>query len=259
MIGANAPLCVAARCMKCEYTCCGRANAPQSAYIWAWPKRVARYLPPLVGQDTTHKMPPTIEAVLGVDDDFGARLVALIPNLRTFAKSLCRGRGDADDLTQESIANAWQARASFTPGTNLKAWLFVIQRNAFYSAHRRTWREVGRDDDAMQRIMVTHAPQHASAELTDLSRAMALLPDDQREALILVGAGGFTYKEAAVMRGCQTGTMKSRVSRARQAVATSITDLLPRHSGKPASAYMGIVRNLARLTGIEGASAMRVA
>ena len=110
-------------------------------------------------------MPTTVEAVLGVDDDFGARLIALIPNLRVFANSLCRGRGreDADDLAQESIASAWQSRASFTPGTNLKAWLFVIQRNAFYSAHRRTWREVDWDGDAMEQIMVTNAPQQASA------------------------------------------------------------------------------------------------
>jgi RNA polymerase sigma-70 factor (ECF subfamily) len=194
-------------------------------------------------------MPTTVEAVLGVDDDFGARLIALIPNLRVFAKSLCRGRsGDAaDDLAQESIASAWAARAFFRR-TNLKAWLFVIQRNAFYSAHRRTWREVDWDDDAMERIMVTSAPQHVSAELTDLTRAMSMLPNDQREALILVGAGGFTHQEAAVMRGCKTGTMKARVSRARHSIVTSMTDVLPRSIVLPGGAYASIARELATLS-----------
>jgi RNA polymerase sigma-70 factor (ECF subfamily) len=200
-------------------------------------------------------MPTNVEAVLGVDDDFGARLIALIPNLRAFAKSLCRGRSrdDADDLAQESIASAWQARASFLPGTNLKAWLFVIQRNAFYSAHRRTWRQVDWDDEAMERVMVTGAPQQASAELTDLARAIALLPDEQREALILVGAGGFTHKEAAALRGCETGTMKCRVSRARQTIVSSMIGILPRPIGKPASAYAGIARELAMLSGAKTA------
>lgn len=163
-----------------------------------------------------------VDAVLGVEDDFGARLTALIPNLRAFARTLCRGRDGAEDLAQEAMMSAWKSRASFQPGSNLKAWLFVIQRNAYYSAHRRKWREVEWDEDAMGKIMVSYAAQHASAELADVSRAMALLPADQREALILVGAGGFTYEEAATLRGCATGTMKSRVSRARTAVVAQM-------------------------------------
>lgn len=196
-------------------------------------------------------MPMTVEAVLGVDDDFGARLVALIPNLRAFARSLCRGdsRLDAEDLAQEAIASAWQARASFSPGTNLKAWLFVIQRNAFYSAHRRTWREVDWSGDAMERITMGHAPQQASAELIDLTRAMTLLPDDQREALILVGAGGFTHAQAAQLRGCRPGTMKSRVSRARQSIATSMMNVLPRSIVEPGAAYASLAGELAMLSG----------
>ena len=163
-----------------------------------------------------------VDAVLGVEDDFGARLTALIPDLRAFAKSLCRGRDGAEDLAQEAMMSAWKSRASFEPGSNLRAWLFVIQRNAYYSAHRRQWREVEWNEDAMGKIMISHAAQHASAELADVSRAMWLLPADQRDALILVGAGGFTYGEAATLRGCATGTMKSRVSRARTAVASSM-------------------------------------
>jgi RNA polymerase sigma-70 factor (ECF subfamily) len=169
-------------------------------------------------------MSNAVHAVPRADDDFGTRLTALVPNLRAFANTLCRGRGDAEDLMQEAVMNAWKSRESFEPGTNLKAWLFVIQRNAFYSAHRRKWRQVDWDEAVMDRRLVTAPAQQASAELTDLMRAMSALPCEQREALMLVGAGGFSYKRAASMRGCATGTMKSRVSRGRQAVALLLTD-----------------------------------
>lgn len=193
-----------------------------------------------------------VDAVFGVEDDFGARLTALVPNLRAFAKSLCRGRDGAEDLAQEAILSAWKSRASFQPGSNLKAWLFVIQRNAYYSAHRRKWREVEWDEDAMGKIMVSHAAQHASAELSDVSRAMVLLPSDQREALILVGAGGYTYEEAATLRGCAMGTMKSRVSRARAAVISQLDavggpGLVPART-LSGGAYQAIVRQVAMLS-----------
>jgi RNA polymerase sigma-70 factor, ECF subfamily len=188
-----------------------------------------------------------VDAVLGVEDDFGARLTALIPNLRAFAKTLCRGRDGAEDLAQEAMLNAWKSRASFQPGSNLKAWLFVIQRNAYYSAHRRKWREVEWNEDAIGKIMISHATQHASAELSDVSRAMTLLPADQRDALILVGAGGFTYGEAATLRGCATGTMKSRVSRARTAVASSMVlrSALPMPRKLAGNAYQNIALEVA--------------
>ncbi len=185
-----------------------------------------------------------------VDEDFRARLIELIPYLRAFAQTLCRNRDVADDLAQESITHAWQARASFQPGTNLKAWLFVIQRNAFYSAHRRKWRQVDWDEGAMERVLVTHGSQQASVELSDLKRAMNTLPDEQREALILVGAGGFSYEEAASICGCAIGTMKSRVSRARSAIASLMeaTTNLPQSSESPSSAYQSIATELDALS-----------
>jgi RNA polymerase sigma-70 factor (ECF subfamily) len=189
-----------------------------------------------------------VEAARGVDDDFGVRLTALIPNLRAFARTLCRGRDGAEDLAQESMMIAWKSRASFESGSNLKAWLFVIQRNAHYSAHRRKWREVEWDQDTADKILVAPPVQLASAELADVSRAMVLLPADQREALILVGAGGFTYHEAALLRGCPTGTMKSRVARARIAVASLMKDgALPSACKTSSGAYQRFGRDVAAL------------
>ncbi len=190
------------------------------------------------------------KAAPGPDDDFRARLVELLPYLRAFAHTLCRSRDGADDLAQESLASAWKARASFEPGTNLKAWLFMIQRNAFYSAHRRKWRQVDWDDQAMDRVLITDASQQVSVELTDLKRAMSMLADEQREALILVGAGGFSYQEASSICGCAVGTMKSRVSRARSAITSLMAEgtRLPPSSESASSAYQGIVSELDALS-----------
>lgn len=184
------------------------------------------------------------------DETFRARLIELAPYLRAFARTLCGNRDIADDLAQESLASAWKARTSFQPGTNMKAWLFMIQRNAFYSAHRRKWRQVDWDDDAMDRVLVTNPSQQASVELTELKRAMTMLPDEQREALILVGAGGFSYQEAASICGCAVGTMKSRVSRGRQTIASLLTEsvCLPKSSEDASSAYQGILSELDTLS-----------
>src|SRR6185369_13532362 len=123
--------------------------------------------------------------------------VELIPYLRAFARTLSNHRNEADDLCQEALAKAWQSRASFEPGTNMKAWLFVILRNQFYSEKRRSWRSQPWDDEIAERRLVTHASQESAAELSDVARAMRCLPDEQREALILVGAGEFSYQETA--------------------------------------------------------------
>jgi RNA polymerase sigma-70 factor (ECF subfamily) len=183
-------------------------------------------------------------------ESFRADLLRLIPHLRAFAQTLCRNRDTADDLAQQSIANAWQSRASFVPGTNLKAWLFVIQRNAFYSNHRRKWRQVEWDEDVMERALVTPGAQEQSVALTELKRAMSTLPDEQREALILVGAGGFSYEEAAGICSCATGTMKSRVSRARKTLTSLMTGLaaLPKSGETGQSAYQDMSLELDALT-----------
>lgn len=123
---------------------------------------------------------------------FKADLLDLIPFLRAFARSLCGNPDMADDLAQETLVKAWQARASFAPGTNLKAWLFTILRNQFYSDRRRAWRQAPWDQDAAERIPGLSSEQGWAAELSDTARALSSLSDEQREALILVGACGLT-------------------------------------------------------------------
>jgi RNA polymerase sigma-70 factor (ECF subfamily) len=149
---------------------------------------------------------------------FKSELLSLIPFLRAFARSLCGNQDAADDLAQETLVKAWQSRATFDPGTNLKAWLFTILRNQFYSDRRRAWRQTPWDQEAAERLPGTNQDQSWSADLSDTARALRNLPDEQREALILVGAGGFSYAEAAAICHCAVGTVKSRVARARKAL-----------------------------------------
>jgi len=154
------------------------------------------------------------------DDDaqFKHDLLDLIPFLRAFARSLCGNQETADDLAQETLVKAWQARDMFAPGTNLKAWLFTILRNQFYSDRRRAWRQAPWDQDAAERIPGSAGEQAWAAELSDTTRALSCLSDEQREALILVGAGGFSYEDAAQICNCAVGTVKSRVARARKSL-----------------------------------------
>jgi RNA polymerase sigma-70 factor (ECF subfamily) len=150
--------------------------------------------------------------------DFKNELLALIPFLRAFARSLTGNQEGADDLAQETLVKAWQSRATFIPGTNLKAWLFTILRNQFYSDRRRAWRQAPWDQEAAERIPGGGEDQVFSAQLSDTARALRCLSDEQREALILVGAGGFSYEDAAQICKCAVGTVKSRVARARKAL-----------------------------------------
>ena len=142
-------------------------------------------------------------------------LVEMIPALRAFARSLCGHREMADDLAQEALAKAWQARDRFQPGTNLKAWLFVILRNEFYSNHRRSKTVADYAAANAHNGEGVDAEQHAKLDLTDLMRAFNLLAPEQKEALMLT-ASDFSYEEAAAICGCALGTIKSRVARARK-------------------------------------------
>lgn len=142
-------------------------------------------------------------------------LLAAIPNLRAFAISLCGTADKADDLVQETLVRAWDKQASFQPGTNLRAWLFTILRNEFYSQMRKRGREVSDADGALTVAMATHPEQAGKLDMQDFQVALAQLPDDQREAIILIGATGLSYEEASEVCGCAVGTVKSRVSRAR--------------------------------------------
>jgi RNA polymerase sigma-70 factor (ECF subfamily) len=172
---------------------------------------------------------PTAQAAGG--EDFREKLIDLIPFLRAFARTLSGHRDEADDLCQEALAKAWQSRGTFEPGTNLKAWLFMILRNQFYSEKRRAWRQKPWDEATAEQTLVTSGTQHASIALSDVSRAMRLLPHEQREALILVGAGGFAYEEAAKICGCALGTIKSRVARARRTLEGVMSGTGPQPSG----------------------------
>jgi RNA polymerase sigma-70 factor, ECF subfamily len=150
-------------------------------------------------------------------------LVAAIPNMRAFAISLCGNRDRADDLVQEALVKAWNHLESFEQGTNLKAWLFTILRNAYFSELRKSKREVADSDGQLAARLSVPAEQQGHLELMDLNNALAQLPPDQREALILVGAEGFSYEDAATISGCAVGTVKSRVNRARVKVSQLLT------------------------------------
>ena len=144
-----------------------------------------------------------------------AELMAAIPNLRAFAMSLCGNATRSDDLVQETLVKAWDKLASFNEGTNLKAWLFTILRNIFFSEHRRRRREIEDADGNLSAGLSVHPEQLGHMDFLDFRNALLKLPNDQREALILVGAEGFSYEEAAAISGCAIGTIKSRVNRAR--------------------------------------------
>ncbi len=149
---------------------------------------------------------------------FKRELVALIPHLRAFARTLAGDAASADDLAQEAMMKAWVARDSYQMGTNMKAWTFMILRNQFYSEKRRSWRQTQLDQDAAERTLVAVDDPQSPVALDELRMGLKMLPPEQREALILVGAGGFAYEEAAEICGCAVGTVKSRVSRARKAL-----------------------------------------
>ena len=152
------------------------------------------------------------------DHAFKTELVALIPQLRAFARSLTGNATAADDLAQDAMVKAWDARAGFEMGTNMKAWTFMILRNQFYSEKRRSWRQSQLDQEAAERTLVAIDDPSGPVALDEVRMALAMLPPEQREALVLIGAGGFAYEEAAVVCGCAVGTVKSRVSRARRAL-----------------------------------------
>jgi RNA polymerase sigma-70 factor (ECF subfamily) len=131
---------------------------------------------------------------------------------------MCRQHAKAEDLAQEALAKAWKARSSFQPGTNLKAWLFTILRNELYSRARRDWRQTEWDQDAAERIPAAADAQHWHLELCDVADGLRSLPVEQREAVILIGAAGFSYSEAGEICGVPEGTVKSRVARGRMAL-----------------------------------------
>jgi RNA polymerase sigma-70 factor (ECF subfamily) len=146
-------------------------------------------------------------------------LVEEIPSLRAFAASLSRNMSEADDLVQETLLKAIKSADSFKEGTNLRAWLFTILRNTFYSTYRKRKRETLDGDGYHESRLVSPASQLDHLHFQDMRAALNQLPFEQREALILVGASGMSYEEAAEICGCALGTVKSRVNRARVRLA----------------------------------------
>ena len=164
-----------------------------------------------------------VEHVSLSDAEFKVQLAQVIPHLRAFGRSLSGSRDLADDLVQETLLKAWAARLRFQAGTNMRAWTFIILRNLYLSQMRRARFKGEWDDLVADRILAAPASQDRHVELGDMQRALMHLPQPQREALILVGAGGFAYEEAADICGCAVGTIKSRVARGRVALEALLT------------------------------------
>src|SRR5258708_4645431 len=184
------------------------------------------------------------------DGAFKGALVALIPHLRAFARTLTGDPTAADDLAQDAMMKAWDARDSFEMGTNMKAWTFMILRNQFYSEKRRSWRQTQLDQEAAERTLVAIDDPAAPVALDELRQGLAMLSAEQREALVLVGAGGFAYEEAAEICNCAVGTVKSRVSRARRTLQAILESGQYRRDGQAAGEAMGsILAHAERLSG----------
>lgn len=155
-------------------------------------------------------------------DTLRDQILSTVPSLRAFAMSLS-GNGDrADDLVQETLLRALANIDSFQPGSNLPAWLFTILRNLFRSDYRKRRREVEDADGSYAETLKSQPSQTAHLEFEEFRTALEKLPQDQREALILVGASGFSYEDAAAICGCAVGTIKSRVNRARSKLSAML-------------------------------------
>ena len=154
--------------------------------------------------------------------DFRSDIIRALPALRTFALSLVGDVSRADDLVQETFVKAWANQARFRPGTNFTAWLCTILRNQFYSDLRKTRREVEDVDGTHAGQLTSLADQEDASTLKVVWERLGTLPAAQQQALLLVGAEGHTYEEAATKIGCQVGTVKSRVSRARSSLLDTL-------------------------------------
>jgi RNA polymerase sigma-70 factor (ECF subfamily) len=151
-------------------------------------------------------------------------ILACIPHLRAFAHLLARDRSLAEDLVQDTVLRALTYYHQFRPGTNFRSWLIIILRNRYFNEMRRRNRRVEVSKEIAMAEISTSGGQEERIEVRDFMRAFERLPASQREALLLVGASGFSYEEAAGISGCAVGTMKSRVSRARLQLQAMLGD-----------------------------------
>lgn len=156
---------------------------------------------------------------------------------------------------QETLLKAWAAQDRFEPGTSMRAWTFVILRNAYLTDMRRNRFRGEYDENVAERILTAPAGQEEPIHLSDLHRALLTLPPERREALLLVGAGGFSYEEAANICGCAVGTIKSRVGRARAALNTMLEDgSIPRRAIGDDGAHRAILEELDEVAAGNGVS-----
>src|SRR5262252_1052062 len=151
-------------------------------------------------------------------------VLACLPHLRAFARSLTGDRDRADDLVQDAVLRALAANEQFTPGTNFKAWIFTILRNLYYNEGRKDHSRNVPFDEATVTEHAIPATQESALEFCDFRRAFWQLGEDHREVLMLVGASGLSYEEAAKVCNCAVGTIKSRVSRARQELTKLLSE-----------------------------------
>ena len=152
-------------------------------------------------------------------DDPREKIVGHLPAMRAFALSLTQNAALADDVVQDTVIKAWTNFAKFEDGTNLRAWLFTILRNTFYSHRRKLKHEIEDIDGALAGTLATKPAHDGRLQFNDLMKAFRTISLEQREAIVLVGALGFSYEEAAQMCGVPLGTIKSRANRARQQLA----------------------------------------
>jgi RNA polymerase sigma-70 factor (ECF subfamily) len=182
-------------------------------------------------------------------DSFETELLEAVPFMRAFGRTLTGDIEQAEDLAQETLLQAWRCRDQFRPGTNLRAWLSTILRNRFYSSQRRRKWRAEYDQEIIERTLVAPDDPSANVELEDVRRALAMLPDFQREALILVGAGGMQYEEVAAIMGCPVGTVKSRVRRARDELQAILFAGRTESAARGAGALAGLVGDFERIRG----------
>lgn len=204
------------------------------------------------------KQKKTIERTPKQKAEFKRELTEVVPHLRAFARGLC-GRPDmADDLVQETLLKAWAAQDRFEPGTSMRAWTFVILRNAYLTDMRRNRFRGEYDEGVAERILTAPAGQEEPLHLSDMHRALLTLPPERREALLLVGAGGFSYEEAAQICDCAVGTIKSRVGRARAALNSMLADGdIPQRSIDDDTAHRAILEELDDVAAGKGVAAAK--
>ena len=185
------------------------------------------------------------------DHEFRSRLLLLLPFMSAFSRTLCGNTTLSEDILQDALCKAWEARETFRPGTNLKAWAFKILRNCYYNHCRRVWRRPSLDDDVAAAIEAPPDEQMWAVHLADTIEALDVLPVAQRKALILVALGGASYSDVASLCNCPVGTVKSRVTRARKYVLLALESARKPHRGKRVRADTAVDVIVQELTALQ--------